>query len=178
MRTFLISDTHFGHHNVYKFEDDEGNLLRPWAKDADEGDQILIDNWNKVVSPKDKVYHLGDVAIPRRGLKCLYALNGRKILIKGNHDLFKLNEYAEHFDDIRGVWKLDVFWLSHIPVHPESIRWAGNIHGHLHGGRVMTKRFGAGVPDPRYISVCVEQVNATPIDFEELRERFKSGDNN
>lgn len=173
MKTFLISDTHFGHNNVYKFTDDRtGELLRPWAKDATEGDEILVDNWNRVVGKNDRVYHLGDVAIPRRGLQVLARLNGRKILVKGNHDIFKKEDYLPYFDDIRGSHKLDSFILSHIPIHPESLaRWAdGNIHGHLHS-KIVRRRtwYGMEVPDKRYINVSVEQINATPIDFEEIR---------
>lgn len=170
MKTFLISDTHFGHNNCYTFTDDAGKLIRPWAKNADEGDEIMVENWNSVVKPEDKVYHLGDVAIPRHGLRHVARLNGRKVLIKGNHDHYKLKEYAELFDDVRGAWKLGEFWLTHIPVHPESIRWKGNIHGHLHAGRVMSSPHHI---DPRYVSVCVEQINATPIDFEEIVAAFK-----
>jgi calcineurin-like phosphoesterase family protein len=168
-KTFLIGDTHFGHHNCYKFMHDDGTRIRPWALDADEGDEIMIRNWNNVVSPNDRVYHLGDVVIPRRALSKLSRLMGRKVLIRGNHDIFKLHEYAEYFDDIRGVWKLDDYILSHVPIHPESLaRWCkGNIHGHLHGNRVMMP--GTKIIDRRYINVSVEQVNATPIDFEEIK---------
>jgi calcineurin-like phosphoesterase family protein len=175
MKTFLISDTHFGHNNCYiKFKDECGNSIRPWASNSDEGDQYLIDMWNSVVGQNDKVYHLGDVAIPRKGLKVLYALNGRKVLIRGTHDIFKLNEYAEHFYDIRGTHKLDRFILSHIPIHPESLaRWAnGNIHGHLHNNVVVDK---FGKPDNKYTNVSVEQLKGIPVDFEEIRERVLNG---
>lgn len=169
--TFLISDTHFGHLGVTKFLREDGSPLRPWD-DVLEMDEAMIDNWNRVVSDKDRVYHLGDVVINRKALVVLNRLKGRKKLVKGNHDIFKLTDYLPYFDDIQAYAKLDTFMCSHIPMHPNSIgRWqSGNIHGHLHANVVLD---GEGFPDKRYINVSVEQINYTPIDFEEIRERYK-----
>lgn len=176
MKTFLISDLHLGHNNVYKFtHQNTGRRIRPWAENADEGDQIMMDNWNRVVGKTDRVYVLGDVAIARKAISKLAGFNGRKILVKGNHDIFKLSDYTPYFDDVRGSHKLDNFVLTHIPIHPESLaRWThGNIHGHLHTNLVMKRNwYGKMVPDKRYINVSVEQINATPIDFEEIRSRI------
>ena len=181
-KTFLISDTHFGHQGSCEFLRNDGvTKMRPWDN-ADEMNEALIDNWNKVVGKDDRVYHCGDVVIARRYLDLvLPRLNGRKVLIKGNHDIFKLGDYLPHFDDIRGSHKLDNFIISHIPIHPESLaRWcSGNIHGHTHNNLVMKdgydedRNFCANsVVDERYINVCVENINYTPIDFEEIREKY------
>lgn len=168
--TFLIADTHFGHHGVCKFLRDDGSKLRPWD-DVSEMDQALIDNWNSVVRPTDKVYHLGDVAIPRRGLKCLEQLNGNKVLIRGNHDIFKLSDYTKYFRDIRGCHYLDKYILTHIPVHPCNLsRYSGNIHGHLHFRNVTNDD---GSIDLRYQCVCVEHIDYTPVSWEVIRKRFK-----
>lgn len=166
MKTFLIGDTHFGHSNILTFLRDDGTKLRDF-KSIEEMDETLIRNWNSVVGQNDKVYHLGDVGFKNytRLAIILDRLNGDKVLIKGNHDNFKLAQYAQHFKDIRAYHILDKFVLSHIPIHPESVtRWKANIHGHLHSNVIK---------DPRYINVSVEQINFTPIDFEEIRSRFK-----
>lgn len=161
-KTFLTSDTHFGHKNMTNFLRDDGTKLRPYF-DSDEMDEALIRNWNRVVSPDDKVYHLGDVAIPRSGLKCLARLNGRKVLIRGNHDIFKLSDYSKYFADIRGCHYLDKYILSHIPVHESAvIRYKGNIHGHTHYRKVLGPD---GEPDPRYFCVCVEHTDYAPIEW-------------
>ena len=166
---FLVSDTHFGHAGVCRFLRDDGNKLRPWD-DPDEMDEAMIERWNSVVRMNDKVYHLGDVVINRKALSTLYRLNGDKVLIKGNHDIFKLEEYTEHFRDIRGYHVLNGMILSHIPVHEESIaRFGVNIHGHLHSNRVMKN----GAIDPRYFNVSVEQIDFTPISLEDLKLRVK-----
>lgn len=162
-KTFLISDTHFGHVGVTKFLKEDGTKMRPWDT-VEEMDEALIENWNKVVSPQDRVYHLGDLCMNRRYIHTIGKCNGRKVLIKGNHDFFKLQDYLPYFDDIRGSWRLDRFILSHIPIHPDSINCRGNIHGHLHH-RILD--------DPRYFNVSVEQINFTPIDFEELKLKFE-----
>ena len=161
--TFLISDTHFGHKGVTRFLRDDGTKLRPWDS-VEEMDEALVANWNRVVTPYDKVYHLGDVVINRHALNTLYRLNGRLILIKGNHDNFRLDEYTPFFDDVRAYHVLDDILLAHIPVHPESLRrWRGQIHGHLHANTL---------DDPRYVNVSVEQINYTPIPFDEVKQRF------
>ena len=165
--TFFISDTHFGHIGVCKFMRDDGvTKLRPWTT-PEEMDEALISNWNRVVGPKDKVYHLGDVVINRRALHTLHRLNGEKVLIKGNHDIFRLEEYTPFFKDVRGYHVLDGMILSHIPIHPESLaRFSVNVHGHLHSNRVLSNKS----IDPQYFNVSVEQINYTPIAIEDMRQ--------
>mgnify|MGYP001568131069 CR=1 FL=1 len=163
-KTFLISDTHFGHPNILVFTKQDGTLLRPGFSSIEEHDEHLIKQWNSVVSKNDKVYHLGDIGFKNFTAlsKILERLNGTKILIKGNHDNFKLSQYQQYFKDIRASHTLDKFVLSHIPIHPDSLsRWRGNIHGHLHE---------YSLEDKRYINICVEKINYTPINFEEIRE--------
>ena len=170
-RTFIISDTHFGHGNIYRFTGLDGERVRPWAETAQVADEMMIEAWNATVRPDDKVYHLGDVAIPRAGLKCLGRLNGRKILIRGNHDIFKLADYAPHFRDVRGTHKVGRIVLSHYPIHPDNLpHWSmGNVHGHIHERRVMRRTWsGRRAPDPRYFNACVEAIGLAPISIEEV----------
>lgn len=171
-KQFFISDTHFGHNNILTFRKNDGSLLRDF-KSIEEMDDTIITNWNKVVKDTDTVYHLGDVAINRKALKVLYNLKGRKVLIKGNHDIFKLDDYTEYFDDIRAykVFTKENFICSHIPLHTESLyRWKLNVHGHLHGNKVMLSKYKE---DDRYLSVCCEQINYTPVDLDYIMERLK-----
>jgi calcineurin-like phosphoesterase family protein len=147
----------------------DGTKCRPWI-DPDQMDEDMVELWNSTVSPKDKVYHLGDVVINRKALKLLHRLNGDQILIKGNHDIFRLEEYLPFFRDIRAYHMLDKYMLTHMPIHEESLgRYAGNIHGHLHNNRVMRN----GKIDPRYLCVSVEHTDYKPINFEEVKRRFK-----
>ena len=172
---FLVSDTHFGHAGVCRFMRNDGvTKLRPWDDPA-EMDEAMVKAWNETVRPNDKVYHLGDVVINRKALRTLSRLNGDKVLIKGNHDIFKPEEYAEYFRDVRAYHVMNGMILSHIPVHPEALyRFGTNIHGHTHSNRVMTEVWGEYKIDPRYHCVCVEQTDFRPILFEDVIKRIEA----
>ena len=174
---FLVSDTHFGHTGVCKFTRNDGvTKLRPWDN-ADEMDEEMVKRWNETVRPNDKVYHLGDVVINRKALNIMYRLNGDKVLIRGNHDIFRDEEYRQHFRELRAYHVMNGMILSHIPIHTESLgRFGTNIHGHLHANRVMIQKHAKATPeiDPRYHCVCVEQTDFRPILFEDVIKRIKA----
>lgn len=186
--TFLISDTHFSHTNIWKnFKLSDGvTPLRPFTS-TEEMDEVMIANWNSVVKDNDKVYHLGDIAMCNAtAVRVIFSrLKGTKILIKGNHDQANLSVYTDLFKDVRSSHMLDRIVLTHIPVHPGSLdRWRGNIHGHTHANfvkeivgvdlRTKTIKYGTN-PDPKYFCVCVEQINYTPVPFETINKVFKGG---
>jgi calcineurin-like phosphoesterase family protein len=167
--TFIISDPHFGHDNMYTWG------IRPWTN-REEAEAIIVSNWNKTVNKNDRIYVCGDVAIRRQNLSILSQLNGDKVLIRGNHDIFKLKDYAQYFRDIRGTHKLDRCVLSHYPIHRGSIAdWMlGNIHGHTHENRVLD---ADGNIDKLYFNVCVECIDYTPISYECVRKCFVEAGN-
>ena len=182
---FLVSDTHFGHTGVCRFTRNDGvTKLRPWD-DAAEMDEAMVAAWNERVRPNDKVYHLGDVVINRRALAIMSRLNGDKVLIRGNHDIFPDVEYRKYFRELRAYHVMNGLILSHIPVHEASLgRFGCSIHGHLHANRVMKP---AGVDpntgeilygneiDPRYHNVSVEQLpDFAPILFEDVIKRIEA----
>ncbi|MGO7353852.1 hypothetical protein ACCS66_03850 [Rhizobium ruizarguesonis] len=78
----FTADTHFGHALMLKD--------RPFASVA-EMDRTLIDLWNSTVGKADIVYHLGDFAFglgdAGRVQSIFRQLNGRKLLVLGNHDV-------------------------------------------------------------------------------------------
>ena len=171
---FFISDTHFGHEAPYnKFlKNDKVTLLRPHGS-AEAGDTAMVENWNRVVKPDDRVYHLGDVTMSHKAsaLEIFRKLNGKKVLIKGNHDVAKLSAYAEHFNDVRSIHHFDGVVITHVPLHPGSLsRWGTNVHGHTHANSVTDIQ---GNKDPRYLCVSVEQINYTPISLEQVKKLIK-----
>jgi calcineurin-like phosphoesterase family protein len=145
-------------------------------------DEHLVKVYNERVKPNDKIYFLGDVVINRKALKTLSRLNGDKVLIRGNHDIFKDEEYREHFRELRAYHVMNGMILSHIPVHEASLgRFGVNIHGHLHANRVKQARgvdaktgevLYSDENDVRYHCVCVEQTDYTPILFEDVIKRI------
>jgi len=164
---WIISDTHFSHANICKFLRDDGSSLRPWDN-VDEMDEALIENWNSVIKPQDKVYHLGDFSMDWKTLpEFTEKLHGHKRLIRGNHDMCPTAEYMKYFEDIYGVrvFHEEKMIFSHYPIHEVSIahkdpKWL-NVHGHLHYHKMK---------EPFYFNASVECINYTPIHFDELRE--------
>ena len=186
---FVISDTHFGHTNSWeKFKLADGSPLRPFTS-TEEMDETMIARWNAKVKPQDTVYHLGDVVINKKSLHLVSRLNGRKILVRGNHDIFGDDDYYNvGFEQIHGVRVfVDKFILSHIPLHPDCVseRFRVNVHGHLHANQIMGwwKHGWAEdveVPDPRYLCVSVENTNYEPLHFDEveklIQQRWKDAE--
>ncbi len=167
---WFISDTHFGHSNMLNFKTYTGEPVRVF-KDVEEMDETMVQNWNRVVKPFDRVYHLGDVVINKKHLPLLNRLNGKKVLVKGNHDIYDLTIYQEYFEDIRAykVFSKEGFICSHIPLHPECLeRFKVNVHGHLHTNIVKDQ-------PQKYINVCVEQINYTPIHYDDIIKRINLG---
>lgn len=78
---FFSSDLHIGHARINEL------AQRPFSS-VEEMDQAIVDRWNAVVSTRDTVYVLGDVALGKIELSLarVSQLNGYKILVPGNHD--------------------------------------------------------------------------------------------
>ncbi len=161
-KIFLIADTHFGHENIIKYEN------RPFD-DLKDMDEVMIKKWNSVVGKDDIVYHLGDVSFynKEKTKAIISRLNGKKILIKGNHDkdsnqwwrdvgFFEVSEYPI----ILNEWVI----LQHTP--PTYINEAMPyyyIYGHVHNTEMyqtITKTSAC---------VCVERWDYTPVDIEEIK---------
>lgn len=158
---FLISDTHFGHHNILEFERE----ARPFTS-IFEHDETLVENWNKIVGKNDTIFHLGDVLFGKHNFPILYRLNGRKKLILGNHDQYPSEEYLKHFTKLHSCYKFDGNIFTHIPVHESQLqhRFKLNIHGHLHSKTI---------PDERYFNVSCERIKLHPISYDNIRDLLK-----
>jgi calcineurin-like phosphoesterase family protein len=186
-KIFLIADLHFGDSDMVTILDGNTESLRPFSS-IEEHDEYIIDAWNKTVDVSDKVYVLGDVAQKKKDLEKFARLKGKKILIKGNHDVYELKEYAKYFKDVRATHRLthplcNGLLMSHIPVHPMSLNEKAhklNIHGHIHHRIVERDKYyptdGTKEADPRYFCVSAERIQYTPIELDVLLDiRFGSG---
>lgn len=166
---YLISDSHFGHENILNFKRADGTYLRPFES-MHEMHECMLDMWNQTVRPGDHVYHLGDFAMKREWLPIARWLHGKKRLVRGNHDIFDLKFYRDAgFQEVYGVRVFADMILSHIPLHPSSLkeRWKYNVHGHLHNNESdipYTASLG-----PRYFNVSTEVLGHKPISLEEVR---------
>ena len=168
MNTFLISDTHFGHVNILKYDN------RPF-ENIKEHDETLIKNWNEVVSKTDDIYFLGDFSFMKDEVAELIMkqLNGNKLFIKGNHDkcgAIKLYEkYGTYLGELFTTkinkqpitlchYKMEVWDRSHYG------SW--HLFGHSHG---KTK----DNPNSLCFDVGVNCNYYHPIEFEQVSNRMK-----
>lgn len=166
---WLISDTHFNHANILCFKAEDGTLFRGrYFDDVDHMNETMAERWNAVVKPEDKVYHLGDVYMSQgpKANEILKRLHGKKRLILGNHDNGKDQLLQKYFDKIY-MWRIfdGEMLLTHVPVHPNSLRGTWNIHGHIHEKKS---------PPGNYHCVCVEQTDYFPVNYEQLRDQLRS----
>lgn len=177
---YLISDTHFSHKNILK--------VRPQFRSIEEMDRQLVEKWNATVAPDATVYHLGDVAMwTVDKLAPVKSLNGKKFLVRGNHDNFSEEVYRAYgFEKTLAMKEFTGVVCTHVPIHPQELyRWPLNVHGHIHNEKVQQPKLGiieqpgefydavitGSEPDPRYLCVSVEQTDYRPVSLEEIRRR-------
>jgi calcineurin-like phosphoesterase family protein len=150
MKTYITADLHFGHKNIMTF----CPVTRARFKgDVDYMTEAMIAEWNDIVEPIDTVYMLGDVAFLSgyNAALVMMRLNGRKILIEGNHDrktLLDVN-FRKQFAEVHKY--LDITYDGHniIMFHYPIAEWdrmhrgALHFHGHLHGNESGLEGFRA-----------------------------------
>ena len=141
--TFFTSDLHFGHHIAISYDN------RPFT-DVNEMDVELIKRWNKKVNPEDTVYILGDLSWHSidKTIEILNTLNGRKVLIRGNHDdyidVLNIKDKKEFkcisncFEEVCDYKEIELngnkIVLCHYPIHFFNHRFYGGymFYGHVH----------------------------------------------
>lgn len=140
MKTYITSDLHFGHSNIMKF----CPVTRArFNNDVEYMNEAMIKEWNEIVEAEDTIYILGDVAFmpATKAALILKRLNGRKILIEGNHDRKALKDlnFQKAFAEVHKY--LDIVYngtkcvMFHYPIAEWDQMHRGSVHfhGHLHG---------------------------------------------
>lgn len=165
MTQWFISDTHFSQ-DLLGWKNGAGHYIRPFLSIV-EMDEIMIQNWNRVVADEDHVWHLGDVG----NLDVVKRLRGKKRIIPGNHDQEDWKRYRDAgFQKIASYRVYDNMLFSHIPIHPESLaKFDANVHGHTHQNFML--QYGDVERDYRYVNVSVEAIDYTPISLEQIKQR-------
>lgn len=175
-KIWVISDTHFNHSNILTFRDNNSRSLIREFSSVEEMNETMIERWNEVVRPGDKVYHLGDVFFgPKEWFKQNWSrLNGSKRLVVGNHDDIQFLTGGGFFKKVN-MWRCFGEYnilMSHVPLHYTSLfrnknmdKPMLNVHGHIHQHKS---------PEGPYKCVCVEQTDYRPVDLEELIELAKT----
>lgn len=160
---FFTSDTHFYHANIMKY------CQRPFDS-AQEMNEAIVNNWNAKVGKDDFIYHLGDFGMgPLQKMQEIFQeLNGRKYLIKGNHDNNSIKQLG-------WVWVKDVasikvydqrIWLSHYPHRTwnRARHGAWHLFGHIHNKLA-----------PYWLSfnVGVDAWGFHPVSYDEINEKME-----
>lgn len=164
----FTADTHFYHNNIIRY------CNRPF-KSIDEMNEKLISNWNNKVSPTDLIYHIGDFGFTSAENieKLLKRLNGKKIIVFGNHDKeLKRNKYLwRYFEECVLYKELTLHvagnkqpaTLSHYAhlVWNKSHHGAWMLHGHSHGTLkypFIGKILDVGVDSNNYCPISIDEV--------------------
>lgn len=163
---YFIGDIHAGHDNILKW--------RNQFRDEQDMYESVKDNYHSVVTKRDVVVFMGDIAMTKKRLQDIKQWTAfKKVMILGNHDLerdgIKVHDLFDVFDEIHGVEKKNGFWLTHVPLHPSELRGKPNIHGHTHG---------TNINDFRYFNASCENINFTPISIQDIRKRMASDKEN
>lgn len=167
MSIFLSSDHHFYHGNIIKYCD------RPFLN-IDHMNLEMIERWNATITNNDIVLYLGDLSAGLGQNKIYFqdlirSLNGKKILIRGNHDHQTNDWYIEAgFKNVFDALKLGNILLIHYTLetalekgmnltHLEPFDFV--VHGHTH-------RLGPNLEN--HFNVAADRHNFTPIQYENV----------
>lgn len=150
-------------------------------------DEHLIDYWNRTVGKKDLTYILGDVTMEKSNdYYQLDRLNGRKIVVLGNHDLHQhIRKLLDYVESVAGMIDYKGFCLTHAPIHPSEISfYRGNIHAHIHHENKLedlltTERYGedgnrVSSTIHKYYNVDAKLIDFKPKTIEELLNENKN----
>lgn len=157
---WFTSDHHFNHKNILRY------CARPFSS-VEEMNAAMIERWNELISNSDTVYHIGDVFLgkPEEAIDIVRQLNGRKILISGNHDRSPRTMKECGFDEVYNRRNFTLkngkqVLLRHKPL-PESLltSYDFQIHGHSHSGPVI---------NGKRLNVCVDLWGFQPVSEDEI----------
>lgn len=187
---FFTSDTHFGHKSICGENGFEKS--RRDFRSTDEMDEYIIKAWNRTVSPKDTVYHLGDFSLTTTFgylRDIISQLNGRIIWIAGNHDSTKIARQLEgYFSEITicGEPKLTyidgstrivkdgkTLYLGHFGQLTGARKDIFSIHGHIHSEKPMfTNHVNVGIDniEPEFSNITF----GCPISEKQLLDCLKN----
>jgi len=176
--TKFIADTHFGHVLMISKDRQQDGVVQPQLRTFDsirEHDDALIDAWNDSVKPSDTIYHLGDFGwwrAPVEDLERIFKkLNGKKVLVPGNHDSIEVARFGWH-EVIPGVvhW-LDTDKTKIVGSHHPQREWDGwhsgavHFHGHTHASLPSCRRS---------MDIGVDSIGRWPLSATDIRAYMSS----
>lgn len=156
---FFTSDSHWWHTNIIKY------CNRPFSS-IEEMNEKLVQYWNETISKDDIVFHLGDFAFcgPTKVREIKEQLNGKIILIKGNHDYDStLKLFDNVFDQLLLNLNGDLVYLNHYPFasFPENYY---QLLGHIHSN--------SNIYSKNQYDVGVDNNNYRPVDWMTIKNKL------
>ena len=163
---YYTSDLHLFHYNIIRLCNRSYNTVEEMNGD-------LIKRWNIKVGPNDDVYILGDIVFKYADInevkEMLKKLNGKKHLIKGNHDKF-LNQlnWRDYFESLDVYKEINdngrMVCLFHYPIEEWNGYYRNSymLYGHVHGNDADLKKH------PRKFNVGVDVNGFEPKTLDEL----------
>ena len=168
---FFCSDTHFCHN--------QGFLYEPRGfSSIEEHDEAIVENWNKVVKPEDRVIHLGDVMLNdnEKGIEYIKRLNGEICIVWGNHCSENRQKLLSALPNVIVLGYAHLFkykklsiYLSHYPALTANYddkhfsQHVINLHGHVHGRTPWIN-----LRNPFMYDVGMDSHNCTPVHIDEI----------
>ncbi len=157
---WFTSDLHINHENIIKY------CSRPF-ENVNEMNEEMVRRWNERVTPDDTVYVVGDMFLgkPENAAPIVKRLNGKKVLVLGNHDRSPRTMIECGFQETwqrKNIRLLDdrQALLCHKPLPESTIQHVSlQVHGHRHEGPIV---------NGKRLNVCVDLWDFRPISEEEL----------
>jgi len=168
---WYAADFHLGHDKIRDMQPATRGF-----ESVEAMDQAIVDRVNERVRKDDILYVLGDFALSKNPdyVRHLFeAMNGRKILLTGNHDLDKKGrlraDLAELAWDVPPREAMEVhdggqrLWLSHYAhrAWPAQHRGSYHFYGHSHGALPALGR-------SRDVGIDMPDMDFGPRRFEDL----------
>jgi len=163
INVYYTGDSHYFHKNIIEY------CNRPF-ENVEQMNETMVERWNEVVKKEDMVYHVGDFGLGSYDkLKEIFdRLNGRKIIVRGNHDRSRTSLLKMGWEVHTQPFVLRGMIITHNPI-VDTHRWTiqssytntTNICGHVHDSwKRKGNSYNAGV----------DVWNFKPISLEELLE--------
>lgn len=166
--TWFTGDTHFWH----------VRMAEQWRhfSSVEEMNEVLIERWNEVVKPEDRIYFLGDFSFANKGRtnEIISRLHGQIHMIWGNHDR-TTRALGHRFTATHDYHELKVaddhdqrLVLFHYPIlsFHNMHHGAWHLHGHSHSNLPED-------PEVARMDVGADTHNLTPWHYEEIAEHLR-----
>jgi len=160
---YVTSDWHLGHNGI-------SSRFRTRFVSDHHHDHHIVETARSYLTKRDTLICIGDMSFTVEGMEMIQSLPGKKILVRGNHDVLAEAWYRDTFEVVHGAMEYKGFFITHIPIHPMELYRRPNIHGHCHGGGPAELQIGENYD--RYFNAILEYNDYKPVLFQTIKDKF------